>query len=275
MRWRRTSATLAATLLALSVAMACSDGDVDDLARRATADRGDASRADAIDGPVAGADGMPLVAERDEVEVATLVVTDGTDSLRVTTGDLGDDLYRISAADGSGIVPRVVATAPPGPAGDVPGDGEGAGHVVEVHTEAAGTGGPAALLVEVNAAVRWTLRLSGGGSEALVDASAGGLEHLDVVAGLTRLETWLAPTGAPVTVTETGGASQVVAHAPPDVPVRVEAHGGAGSIEVDGAVRSGVAAGTIVAPPGWEATAGRIELVLIGGVSSVVVDRAG
>jgi hypothetical protein len=71
-----------------------------------------------------------------------------------------------------------------------------------------------------------------------------------------------------------GGASEFLVHAPAGVPVRVRLGGGAGSVTVDGANRSGVPGGDVIVPAGWAGDPDRYDVDATAGVSSLVLDRA-
>jgi hypothetical protein len=121
--------------------------------------------------------------------------------------------------------------------------------------------------------VRWTVRLLGGAVEDTLDFGQGQLAGLDIVGGATRIEVRLPRPQGTVPVRMSGGANQFLLHAPADVPVRVRAGGGAGSVTVDGSTRSGVSAGTVVTQPGWEQATDRYDIDATAGVSALTVDR--
>jgi hypothetical protein len=137
------------------------------------------------------------------------------------------------------------------------------------------SGGDAPVAVDIQLARdrRWTLRLAGGGGDALVDFGDGDLASLELAAGTTSIEVTLpAPRGS-VPVRMAGGATTLAVQAPEDVPVQVRFGAGAGSATIDGETRDGVESGTIVTPVGWDATEDRYEIDLGAGVQVFTLDR--
>jgi hypothetical protein len=193
---------------------------------------------------------------RDRTE-ATLELLTGAASITVRATDLGDRLYRAASPEGSDLVPEVV-------------DG---GDRVQVHLAKRGPDGPEAVEVTVNPRVRWTIRIVGGAVEEVVDLGAGRLAGLDIVGGVTRVEVRLPRPQGTVPVRMSGGANQFVVHAPTGVPVRARLGSGAANATVDSTTRTGVAAGTVVAPPEWDGAPDRYDVDAVAGVSALTVDR--
>jgi hypothetical protein len=190
-------------------------------------------------------------------EQATFLMTAGADVIRIRAHDLDGSLYRISTPENSKVLPSVVFDD-------------------EVLTaslrEGAGTG-PAVVTAELDAAVRWTIRLHGGAKEQIVDLSAGKVARVDFIAGTSRAELTLpAPSGA-VAVGLAGGSGEFRVHLPEKVPARVRIGGGAGTADIDGEHHNGIAGGAVFTTPGWTGAADRYDIDLTAGVSHLSLDR--
>ncbi|MDI1462696.1 hypothetical protein QEZ54_17110 [Catellatospora sp. KI3] len=213
------------------------------------------------DDPERGHDGFgrahTVSAARADRDTAALTVVSGATTLTVRAADLGDDLYRISTPEDSGISPEVVES--------------GGRH--QLHLSATGEHGPAVVEVLLNQQVRWDLRFSGGATETLVDMGAGRLGAIDFTAGSSRIEAVLPRPEGTRTVRMAGGASDFLVRAPQGVPVRVSAGGGAANVTVDGQRRSGVAGGSVFAPPAWDSSTDRYDVDAVAGVSTLTVAR--
>lgn len=190
-------------------------------------------------------------------EQATFLMAAGADVIRVRAHDLDGSLYRISTPKNSRVLPSVVFDD------DV---------LTTSLTDGAGTG-PAVVTAELDAAVRWTIRLHGGAKEQIVDLSAGKVARIDFIAGTSRAELTLpTPLGA-VAVGLAGGAGKFRVHLPEKVPARVRIGGGAGTADIDGEHHTGIAGGTVFTTPGWTGAADRYDIDLTAGVSHLSLDR--
>ncbi|RIV40589.1 hypothetical protein [Micromonospora radicis] len=192
-----------------------------------------------------------------DLDEATFVLLDGADVVRLRTGDLGENTYRVSTPRDASVRPAVSVT-----------DGE-------LLTSLRGTGrdGPAIVDVVLRDSVRWHIRLSGGAKEQHLDLGNARVGGIEFTAGANRIELTLpTPTGTQRTVLS-GGASQVVVRLAGDAPVQVRAGGGAGSVTVDGTTHSGVAGGSTFTPPEWTAAPDRYDIDATSGVSTLTVER--
>jgi hypothetical protein len=244
-------------------------------------------------------DARSVSAPVDDAHDATLEVARGTDTVTVRSEDLGDDLYRIAASDASvalrverdGGVVRVRLD------GDADGDSAGDGSDRDIRqprpvwddedpngrwSEGRGDGrvdeiddddGPAAIEIRLNSRVRWTLRLAGGADAVTVDMSAGGLAGVEFAGGVSHIRLSLPTPDGTVAVRMLAGASEFDVTAPVGVPARVRFGSGAGSVTVDGSTRTGVAQGTVLAPPSWESASDRYDIDASGGVSRLTLAR--
>lgn len=209
-------------------------------------------------GPVAGHNVNHLAtAPRNGREEARLDLIGGMGVVTVRSTDLGGDLYRISTPDGSGQSPRVVEQD----------DSE------LVSLQSVSGGGPAALEIQLSAAVTWQVRLGGGANEARVDLRDGPVSLVDFASGVSSVDLTLPKPSGTVTVRETGGASSFVVHLPSGVPIRARLAGGAGSAVIDGTTRTGLSAGTELSSGEESIGEGGYDLDATGGLSALWVQR--
>jgi hypothetical protein len=254
------------------------------------------------------ADAQPFSAPVGDADTATLDVVGGADAITVRSEDLGDDLYRVSTSDAS-VAARVErdhgtvrvrlvdddevddgevdgadrnddreADRPRRPWGDDdPNDRWSEGRD-DREDEADGVDDvdgvdDARIEIRLNSRVRWTLRLAGGADAANIDMSAGELAGVEFAAGVSQIRLSLPMPDGTVVVRMLAGASEFDLTAPPGVPARVRLGSGAGSVTVDGSTRTGVAQGTVLAPPSWESASDRYDIDAIAGVSRLTLAR--
>ena len=185
---------------------------------------------------------------------ARLDVASGVNVIAVHSGDLGDDLYRISTSDGSGQTPRVS-------------DQDG---WLLVGLEANGPNhAQSSVNIELSSAVIWQFRVSGGASEARLDFRGARVNRIDLASGVSSVEMWLPGPAGTLLVREIGGTADLTAHIA-RAPVRVSVNGGA---VIDGASHRGISAGAVFAPDDWSNAADRYDIDAVGGVSQLSVDR--
>lgn len=193
----------------------------------------------------------------DDLREATFVLLDGADVIRLRTADLGDDAYRVSTPRDASVRPAVSLT-------------EGS---LLTSLRDTGLDGPAVVDVVLGESVRWHVRLNGGAKEQHLDLRNAQLGDIEFTAGANRIELTLPPPEGTQRTVLGGGASQVVVRLAGDAPVQVRVGGGAGSVTVDGAARSGVAGGTVITPPQWASATDRYDIDATAGVSTLTVDR--
>lgn len=216
--------------------------------------------------------GFPLVADapdthivdapRGSLDAARLDLVSGTDTVLVSSADLGDRLFRVDTPSGAAQLPH--ATSRDGlvtvSLSDDPASGRSAAAPREVE-------------IVLDAAVAWTVSLDGGATVERVDLGHARLSGLTFSAGASSITAVLPPPAGDVTVLMAGGASAYLVQAPPGVPARVVFGGGAGSAVVDGAARGGVPGGTVVSGPGWETAGKRYTFENSAGVSTFTLMR--
>jgi hypothetical protein len=218
-------------------------------------------------GYVAAVPASALPGGRPARQVVTLVIVSGAPSFTVTAAPLGGTLVR--AATGAGYGARPVL-------GVVRGPGDGQGTTVGVSLDPAapadGPSGSAALALTVSTAVTWQLDFGGGTTQTTVNMAGGHVAGLAFGMGSASVRAALPRLDGTVVLRLEGGASQLSLSVPGGVPARVTAGAGAARVILGGTAWSGVAAGTVLAQPGWAAAAGRLDVDASSGVSRVTVD---
>jgi hypothetical protein len=190
---------------------------------------------------------------------ATLDIVDSAAALTLTAADLGDDLYRVSTPGDGALIPKAAE----------------ANGVVTVHLVAsANNAGPGSVVMQINSKVAWNLKLTGGAGTEVADLRAAKITALDVIGGGSKIEITLPPVTGTMTVNMRSGAGQYLIHAPKNIPAKVRLGIGAGTVTVDGASKTNVAANTVISPPGWDAAKDKLDINAAGGASVITVDRA-
>ena len=192
---------------------------------------------------------------RADVDEATFTVDDGADTVDVTVVDLGSDLYRVSTAASARVRPDVHATA----------------GAVDLHLTKQDGPGAADVRVVLASGVRWRFVMAAGAGELSLDLGGGQVRGVDVGAGVGSITMRLPVPDGTVPVRETSGTSSWRLGRPADVPVRVRAEAGAGTVRLDDDVRQGVAAGTELRSAGWDDAHDRYDVDAAAGVANLVV----
>lgn len=187
---------------------------------------------------------------------AQFELVSGAEAVTVRSADLGEELYRIATPEGGPLAPSVT-------------DG---GDRVELSLNPTGRAGTASVEVQLNSAVRWRVRLAGGGLSEVVDFGAGGLAELELVAGASKIDVVVPGPAGTVPIRLGAGAGELIIHTPVGVPTQVRLDAGAASVTVDGRTRTGLAAGTLLTPAGWAEATDRYDLEATGGVANLVID---
>jgi hypothetical protein len=192
--------------------------------------------------------------DRGGQQAAELDVVSGAATLTVATAPLGGELLRAWTPAGSGIKPALVA-----------------GDSVQLFLDGTGLGGPAAVKVVLNSAVRWRLRFSGGATQTAVSLAGGRFGGADFTAGSSLISMTMPRPAGTVTVELAGGASQVSLAVPAGVPARLRLDGGASTARLAGHTYTGLAGGTVLAAPGWAQAVNRYDIDAPAGVSTISV----
>lgn len=125
--------------------------------------------------------------------------------------------------------------------------------------------------MRLSAAVAWTIELDGGATDETVDMRGGRLVLVDLAAGATRVTIDVPAQHGSQTIHEVGGASELTIGVPTSVVTSVQVNGGAGSLVLGGITHTGIGGQQTFTQPGYETAAQRLQVVLQGGVSSVLV----
>lgn len=182
---------------------------------------------------------------------ARLDLVTGTDSVTVTSADLGNALFRATTPAKARQVPR----------------GTSSGGVVTVSLGGVSGPGPAQVDIVLNSRVSWAVSLDGGASAERVDLTGARLSALTFAAGSSSIDVRLPAPVGDVPIVMRGGASDFAVQTPPGVPYQVLFGGGAGSATVEGVMRSGVAGGTVISSRNWDSAANRYTIDNSAGVS--------
>ncbi|SCL35556.1 hypothetical protein GA0070616_5258 [Micromonospora nigra] len=190
---------------------------------------------------------------------ATFELVDGLTVVDLRIEDLGDELYRVAAPQGSAVRPRP----------------EVRGDRVRLRVTRAGGTGPGAVEVLLTSRVAWRLRFTGGVTEQRLDLAGARLAGpVELAGGATRTDLTLPRIRGSLTVRMTGGMNDLTVTVPDGPPVRVRAASGAGTVRVYDVRDAGVAAGALIGSPNWDRSADRVYLDLVAGANTVTV-RAG
>jgi len=191
------------------------------------------------------------------VRAATIVVESGTTSIGIQAADLRGQLTTASTPAGSGQRPVLTRSS----------DG-----VIHVQLVSSGPqSGATGLDIQLANSVAWTIELDGGATDETVDMRAGHLALVDLAAGATRVTIDVPAQEGTQRIRELGGASELVIGVPPTVASRVQVNGGAASQVLAGTTHTGIGGSQTFTQTGYETAAQRLQVLLQGGVSSVVV----
>lgn len=170
-----------------------------------------------------------------DLNLATFELMAATDRVRLRIDDLGDDLYRVSAPEGSGVRPSAEV--------------RDERLRVDLNRENAGSGGE--VEVVLSAKVRWTIRFSGYSAERIVDLTQGRIKAIELVGGTRRAEMNLAQAVGTVPMKITGGIDELILRAPSGSPVRVKVGAGAGTVTAGSKTLKDVKPGSTLTPKDW------------------------
>jgi hypothetical protein len=208
-------------------------------------------------GRIAPVSGPPLTAPLGSARTRTIEVTGASALLRIRSADLGDQLYTVTTMDG-GAVP-VVTDTPLGPRLDL------------TRTDA----GPARTEVQLNAKVRWTVRLAGGSTDQQIDLRAGGLAGLELAGSAAHTALDLPEPKGRVALRVTGAVADLQVRAGKGTPVGLRLGQGADVATLDGTTRRNAGPGTALASKGWRSADDRYDISTSVRVGTALVDRAG
>ena len=201
--------------------------------------------------------GRTVSAPLDDRTKASFELLAGANSVRVTIGELGDDLYRISTPDDAGILPDPTIRND-----DVK---------LQVSKDGDGTGGE--IEVVLAAKVRWQLRFSGYAEKQVIDVSGGQISGIEMVAAMKQAEVTLSRPSGTVPLKINGAVDKLVLKSPADNPVRIKVGGGAQSVVAGTKTLKDVAAGSTLTPKGW-ATTDRYDVTAGARITALTIENA-
>ncbi|HET6528989.1 MAG TPA: hypothetical protein VFH03_00020 [Actinoplanes sp.] len=206
--------------------------------------------------PVVPLPGHRITAPLGSATERLLEVTGAATPLRIGSADLGDLLFSVATVDGS-TVPTVVQTA--------------RGPRLSVARAGAATGAAGAE-VQLNAKVRWTVRVTGRAGEQVIDLRAGGLAAIELTGDPTRVVLALPPATGTLAFRIAGAVADLRIRTGDDVPVRLRLRKGADRVTVD-TTRRDVRPGGIVSSRGWQSAVDRYDIAVSARVGSIAVER--
>jgi hypothetical protein len=159
-----------------------------------------------------------------------------SNKMTVKTQNLGADLFRITTADDSGMVPTPVVTA----------------GRVELHLTPQGAGTSGDVTILLSSKVRWALQFTGGSDEQLIDMTGGAVSGVTLVGGARRVELTLPKPSGTVPVLVTGALQELSVRSTTSVPVRVSVEAGAKTVTAGTRTLKDVGPGSTLTPKDWQ-----------------------
>jgi hypothetical protein len=202
--------------------------------------------------------GTTATAPLDGRSTAAFELVAATNKVTVKTQDLGDDLYRMTASADSGVRPVPVLDED------------------QVRLLLAADSDRATPDVEVllSSKVRWSLRLSGGADEQLIDLTGGQVSRIDVVGGGRRIELSLPKPAGTVPVRVTGAIEDLSVRSPVGSPVRIQLDSGAKTVAAGERTLRDVRPGSTLTPKNWQVK-DRYDVDTVAWVTLLSVENAG
>ncbi len=195
------------------------------------------------------------------VDKAALDLGLGASNLEVKSASLGTDLYRATFQFPKGSAPDV--SVDNGTVGIS--DHQGFGRLAF---------GRRHVSLTLNSDIPWAISVGGGATNGTLDLRLLKLTSLDVNGGANRETVDLPPPHGTVTLSISGGASNLTLHRPSGTPVSVQISGGASNLDADGHHISAFANDQSWSTPGYDSAQDRYQVDVSGGASSVKLDQA-
>ncbi|MFI7598968.1 hypothetical protein [Actinoplanes sp. NPDC049681] len=175
----------------------------------------------------------------------------------VRNEDLGNDLYRMTAPAGSGVLPEPELTQDD----------------VRLQLTPDADGGTGDVEVVLSADVTWTLRFSGAADEQILNLEAGKVAGIDLVGGARRTAIQLPEAAGTVPLKVTGAVDELAMTSPAGNPVRVQVKGGAKTVAAGTRTLRDVPPGSTVTPKDW-ATNDRYDVEAEARVTLLSIETA-
>jgi hypothetical protein len=180
-------------------------------------------------------DGRTATAALDGRTTASFEMVAAAGRVTVRSQDLGDDLYKITTAGDSGMVPSPAVSA----------------DRVQLQLTPDGDTGTRNVTVVLSSKVRWSLRFTGGADEQLVDFRGGRVSEVQLTGGARRAELTLARPAGTVPIHVTGALDELSVTSPADAPVRVRVESGAKTVVAGTRTLRDLAPGSTLTPKDW------------------------
>ncbi len=131
--------------------------------------------------------------------------------------------------------------------------------------------GERAAHVTLNAAIPWRITLQGGASEVNADLSGLDLLDLDVKGGMSNFRITLPNPSSVIPIRIAGGASDITIRRPEGVAMRVHLKGWVSTLIFDDQTYGNVGSDVRLQSPGYEGSAKRYDVEVVGSASTVTV----
>jgi len=181
------------------------------------------------------ADDRTVTAPLENRTTASFEMLAGVNTVHLSIGELGDDLYRISTPADAGIKPSPVIHKD--------------NVQLQVTRDGDGTGGE--IEVVLAAKVNWQLRFSGYAEEQVLNLGGGQVSSVEMVAGMRRAELDLGKPSGTVPVKITGAVDQLILRSPDGCPMRISLGGGAKTAVAGSRTIRDMPAGSTLTPKDW------------------------
>jgi hypothetical protein len=203
-------------------------------------------------------EGRTATAPLDGRTTASFEMVAASSQVTVKAEDLGGDLYKITTADDSGMVPSPAVSAD---------------RVQLLLTpKGAGTSGDVTIILSTK--VRWALRFSGGSDEQVIDMTGGNVSEVNLVGGARRVELTLPKPAGTVPVQVTGALDELALNSPGDAPVRVKVEAGAKTVAAGTRTLRDLQPGSTLTPKDWQVK-DRYDVTAKSWVTLLSVDAKG
>ena len=188
-----------------------------------------------------------------DLQAADFVLASDAGEVKLRTGVLDGDLYRITAPGGSGVRPSVTIK-----------DGTVSLTLVET-----GRRGPSVVDIVLSDAVTWGLRIDGGLSTGELDLSGVRVKQVRLAGDAADLRLVMPEPDGTVAVRVTGGINRLRVSVPDRTPMRIRARGGGGEVALDGKSVRGVARDTAFETDDWRDRRDRLEVDATSGFGTL------
>jgi hypothetical protein len=189
---------------------------------------------------------------------ATFEMAATDSSVTVVSRDLGTDLYRVTLAPSDAPVSASVSDTAPN-------------HRLTLVKDPETPAPP--VTITLSSAVSWSLKLSGGNTEAAANLTGARLASLELAGG-AHIFTLTLPTVTgtfPLRITHGMNQLTINTHG---VPVRLTLRTGAGKVILDGETRTDTKPGRVLTSDAFDAATNRVDVDSVEGVGTLIVNTA-